>query len=394
MYNSNTLIKCNASNPEYTALPYLFNTMGYNTSLTNTNNGITFFFNNNTNNSVDTPIYFESNHFKSNNVNFFNLNSTKTISNSGKSCATSLYNNYTLTLWSNNETYYNYTDGITNIHMTGGYGDGTSISYNGSFIVGSGGFYDNNNYIKLSVTFYAKSSVNGPDTIIFMGEPKANISTDNIFSVINFNVTNNYKKYNYSYTFSSAEQFLDFRLYDYNPGTFYVKNLSTQYTILPKIGENSSMPFGNYIVLNNILLKGGNKTALIFMKNNTDNGFGWLKFNYSKGLYIKNYTEIAALVLLSNESILDQKNKSYIVSIDPSLRDYELKYENEYYKPIPGIYGNSIYIIPENISSLGNAKIIVKGETLMDAFYIGIILYLLMLIYFMIGIYRKNNRNS
>ena len=153
------------------------------------------------------------------------------------------------------------------------------------------------------------------------------------------------------------------------------------------------MPFGNYVVLNNTLLKGESKTALIFMKNNTNNNFEWLKFNYSEGIYIKNKTDVAALLLFSNASILDQKNRSYIVSIDPSLRDYELKYNNKYYKPIPGIYGNSIYIIPENMSSLSNAKIIVKGEALMDIFYIGILLYLLILSYSIIDIYRKNRGN-
>ena len=393
MYNSNMLIHCNASNPEYSALPYLFKTLGYNTSLTNSDNGITLLFNNNTNNDVDTPAYLASNLIKINNSKFFNLNSSESIRGAGHNYGTGLCNNYTLTLLSNNETYYNYSNNIINIHMTGGYGSGTSISYNGSFDSGPGGFYDNNKYIKLTVTFYAKSSVNGNDTIIFMAEPKTNINTDNVYDGINFNVTNTYKKYTFSYTFTSAEQYLDFRLYDYNPGTFYVKNLSTEYTVFPNIAENSTMPFGNYVVLNNTLLKGESKTALIFMKNNTNNNFEWLKFNYSKGLYIKNKTDVAALVLLSNESILNQKNTSYIVSIDPSLRNYELKYNNKYYKPIPGIYGDSIYILSGNISSLNNAKIIIKGEILMDVFYIGIILYLITLTYFMIDTYRKNRGN-
>ena len=109
------------------------------------------------------------------------------------------------------------------------------------------------------------------------------------------------------------------------------------------------MPFGNYVVLNDTLLRGNNETALIYMKKSTTNNFEWIKFNYSEGLYIKNNTDIAALVLLSNESILKQNNKSYIVSIEPSLRDYELKYDNKYYKPIGGIYQNSIYIILGNV---------------------------------------------
>ena len=393
LYNSNLLLHCNASNPDYTAFPYLFKTMGYNISFTDSNNGINFLINNNSGNAVDTPVYIESNFIKINDGKFFNLNSTKNIKGSGHNYDASLYDNYTLTLWSNDETYYNYTNNTLSIKMTDDYGSGTSISYNGSFDGGQGGFYDNNKYINLTVTFYAKSSINGTDTIVFMGEPKSNINTDNVYSGINFNVTNNYKKYTFSYTFSSAEKYIDFRLFDYNPETFYVKNLSTKYIILPKIIKNSFMPFGNYVVLNNTLLKGGNETALMYMKNSTNNNFEWLKFNYSKGIYIKNNTDVAALVLLSNESILNQNNKSYIVSIDPSLRDYELKFDNKYYKPIPGIYGNSIYIINKNISSLNNAKIIVKGETVMDIFYLGIILYLIILTYFMIDIYRKNRGN-
>ena len=393
LYASNLLIQCNATNHDYTALPYLFRTMGYNISLTDSDNGIHFLINNNTGNSVNSPVYIESNLIKINDNKFFNLNSSKSLSGAGHNYGTGLYDNYTLTLWSNDETYYNYTNDNINITMTGGYASGTSISYNGSFDGGAGGFYDNNNYINLTVTFYAKSGVNGTDGILFMGEPKSNINTDNVYKGMSFNVTNNYKKYTFSYTFNSAEGYIDFRLFDNNPGTFYVKNLSTNYSIVPEIIQNSSMPFGSFVVLNDALLKGRNETALIYMKTITNNNFEWLKFNYSNGLYIKNNTDIAALVLLNNESVLTENNKSYIVSIDPSLRDYELKYGNEYYKPVPGIYGNSIYIINGNISSLNNAKIVVKGETIMDIFYIGIILYLLILIYFMIDIYRRVSRN-
>lgn len=394
LYNSNMLINCNTSNPEYTALPYLFKTMGYNISLTNAKNGFTFMFNNNTNNAVNTPVYLGSNLINLNNSKLFNLNSTNTVSNNGHNYATSLYNDYTITLWSNKETYYNYTNGITNIHMTNNYRQGTSLSYNGSFSGGPGGFYDNNDYIKLTVTFYAKANYNGTGTIIFMGEPRTDINVDNVYHGINFNVTNNYKKYTFSYTFTRAEQYIDFRLFDYNPGTFYVKSLSTKYAIVPMIVENSSMPFGNYVVLNNTLLKGGDKIALVFMKNNTDNNFLWLKFNYSRGLYIKSKTDIAALVLLGNKSILGQNNKSYIVSIGPSLSNYELEYENKYYRPITGVYGNSIYIIPDGINSLSDAKIIVAGKALMDIFYIGIVVYLLIFTFLLINIYRKNYRNN
>ena len=333
MYESNILIKCNANNPEYVALPYLFNSMGYKPSLTLADTGIKLQFNNNTHNAVDSPEFLFSHYTKINDTTIYSLNSNKTVFGAGHNYPKGIYDNYTLTIWSNNETYYNYSDGITDIHMTGNYNYGTSISYNGSFNNGPGGFFNNNNYVKLKVTFYAKSSVKGEDKIIFMGEPKTNIRIDNVYYGLSFNVTNNYNKYTFSYTFTNAEQYLDFRIFDYNPGTFYLKNLSVEYSTLPEIVENSSMPFGNYVVLNNTLLKGGNKTALIFIKNSTGNSYKWLKFNYSKGFCIKNKADVGALILLNNVSALNQKGNSYIVSIDPSLRNYELEY-NDLSNPI------------------------------------------------------------
>ncbi len=392
LYKSNLLLNYNGTGYCMDALPLLFHSMGYKVAVTDSGYGIPISVNNyEDSNSIFTPLNI-TNFIKDTNINYYNISGGKNISGVFSAGGLGLPDNYTLDDWPTNATYYNYTDGNINIHMIGGYSSGTSISYNGTFVGGPGGFYDNNNYINLTVTFYAKSSINATDVIAFMEEPKSNSNTYDV-KAINFNVTNNYKKYTFSYTFSSAEKYMDFRLFDYNPGTFYVKNLSTEYIILPKIMLNSSMPFGNYVVLNNTLLKGGNETALIYMKNSANNNFEWTKFNYSKGIYIKNNTYVAALVLLSNASILNQNNKSYIVSIDPSLRDYELKFDNKYYKPIPGIYGNSIYIINKNISSLNNAKIIVKGETVMDIFYIGIVLYLLVMTYFMIDIYRKNKGN-
>ena len=394
IYKSNVLLDFNGTGYCEDSLPLLFGSMGYKVAIVNNEPyGIPISVNKQGNcNSIFTPTNI-STFVKDKDINYYNLNENSSLSGALRAGGVSLPNNYTLVDWPANTTYYNYTSGVLDIHMTGGYSSGTSISYNGTFISGAGGYYNRNNYIELNVTFYAKSSINSRDDIIFMGEPKTNINTDNVYYGLNFNVTSNYKKYTFSYIFTDAEQYLDFRLFDYNPGTFYVKNLSTEYIILPKIIENPSMPFGNYAVLSNTLLKGGNKTALMFVKNSTGNNFKWLKFNYSKGFYIKNKTDVAALILLTNENLLNQRNKSYIVSIDPSLKYYELKYNNKYYKPIPGIYGNSIYILSGNVSSLKNAKIVIEGGVLMDAFYIGIILYLMALTYFMIDIYRKNSRN-
>ena len=74
----------------------------------------------------------------------------------------------------------------------------------------------------------------------------------------------------------------------------------------------------------------------------------------------------------------------------PSLREYKLKYDNKLYNSIPGIYGNSIFIINKNVTSLNDLKVISKGKIIMDAFYVGIIIYLSILSYFLFDIYRKN----
>lgn len=393
IYKSSILLDYNGTGYCEDSLPLLFGSMGYKVAILNHNlYGIPIYINKQgTHNSILTPVNISTS-VRDSDINYFNVSRNISFSGALSAGGVGLPNNFTLNDWPTNTTYYNYTNGNLNFHMTGGYHSGTSLSYNGSFIGGAGGFYNQNNYIKLNITFYAKSSVNGKDEIIFMGEPKTNIGNDNVYDQLYFNVTSNYKKYTFSYIFTDAEQYVDFRIFDYNPGTFYVKNLSTEYITLPKIVENASMPFSNYVVLSKTLLRGKNKIGLMYMKNSTTSNFKWIKFNYSKGLCIKNKTDIAALISFTNGGILEQRDTSYIVSIDPSLRYYELKYDNKYYRPIPGIYGNSIYIVPANISSLNSIKIIVNGGGLLDIFYVGILLYLLVLLFFMINIYRKNRK--
>ena len=388
---SNLLISCNASNPEYVGIPYLFKTLDYNASLTDTNNGIKFSINKNGSNVIETPSYLSTHYVNKTKGQLFNLSSNETIRGVGHNFPINIGDNYTLTLWSNNETYYNYSKEIVNIHMTGDNGSGTSISYNGSFVGGAGGFYNNYNYIRLNVTFFAKSTLEGRGAITFMGEPRSNASQYNIFYNTNFNVTQTYKEYNFSYIFSSAEQYLDFRLFDHISGTFYVKDLSTKYTVLPKIIQNSSMPFGNYVVLNNTVINGGSKTALIFVKNNTGNQFNWVKINDSRGLLIKNKIDIAAILLLNSKNVLNDTNNSYILSITPSIRAYELLYNEKYYKPISGLYGNSIYVLPKKVNSTNDIKIIEKGKGILELFYLAIMLYLMVLIYEIADIYRKDS---
>jgi len=393
MYKSNLLINYSGSSPYMDSLPSLFASLGYNVSITNiAGYGIPFSINNGVGNSIYTPVNI-TNFIESNNYKFYNLSSNINITGAGHNGPVGLPDNYTLALWSNDEVYYNYSNDVINVHMTNDTNYGTSISYNGSFIGGAGGFYDNNQYVNMTVTFKAKSTYPGKDLILFMGEPKKDPNTDNIYTAKYFNVTKTYETYTFSYIFPSTEKYIDFRIYNNFPGIFYIKNLSTEYKILPSIIDNSSLPFGNFMCLNNTILHGNNRTALIYMKSDNMNNYEWIKFNFRNGLHIKNYTNIAALILLNNDTILNNENKSYIVSIYPSDREYELEYNHKFYKSIPGIYENSIYIINSNIGSLNNAKIIAKGEVLMDVFYIGIIFYLIVLIYYMIDIYRRNRGN-
>ena len=167
-------------------------------------------------------------------------------------------------------------------------------------------------------------------------------------------------------------------------------NLSSGHMTYPRISENSTLPFGNFVTLNNTLLKGNNRSALIYIENSTMNNYQWIKFNFSKGLYLKGYTKVAALILIKNASSLNNKNTSIVVSIYPSLREYKASYGGKLYSSIPGIYGNSIFTINKNITSLNDIKIVTKGKIIMDAFYIGIMIYLAVLSYFLLDIYRKN----
>ncbi|KPV46712.1 hypothetical protein SE19_04360 [Acidiplasma aeolicum] len=395
IYKSNLLLNYEGNNIYEVALPYLFKTLGYNVAITYGNKyGLPVNFDNNSKNiSIDTPGYL-STLVGSTESPYFNLSSNKTISGAGHNYATGLPDNFTLTLWVNSEAYYSYYN--RTVKITGNASiNGISISYNGSFDGGAGGFYVNSNSINstvvsLKLTFYAKASVNGTGLVLFMGEPRSNIYTDNVFLGYNFNVSNSYKKYTFSYTFSATEKYVDFRLYDYTNGTFYINNLSCRYISYPHISENSTLPFGNFVTLNNTLLKGNNGSALIYMENSTMNNYQWVKFNFSKGLYLKGYTKVAALILIKNTSLLNDKNPSIIVSIYPSLREYKASYGGKLYSSIPGIYGNSIFIINKSIASLNDIKIITEGKIIMDVFYIGMIIYLAVLSYFVLDTYRKN----
>ncbi len=389
IYKSNLLLNYGGNSFYEDSLPYLFKTLGYNVSITDDNNyGLSAYFNDiNKPFSIDTPVYL-ANLLNSTSYRYYNLSSDKNITGAGHNYGTGLYNNFTLTLWSGNETYYNYSNRILNITIYNNSDE--SVSYNGSFDGGAGGYYVDDNYINLTITFYARSTTNGTASILFMGEPKSDINTDNIYNGTNFNVSNTYKKYTFSYVFPDSEKYIDFRLNDFIDGSFYIKNLSTDYKILPSIKVNSTLPFGNYITLNSTLLKGNNGTALIYMENSTMNNYQWIKFNFSKGIDIKNNTKIAALIILKNDTLFNNKNKLDIVSIYPSSREYQLSYENKLYSSIPGIYGNSIFVVNKNVTSLNDIKIVTRGKLIMDIFYVGIISYLIILSFYLIDIYKKN----
>jgi len=389
IYKSNKLLNYEGNSVYEGAIPDLFRTLGYNVAITDDNKfGLPVNFDNNSKgNSIDTPGNI-STLVGATSSPYFNLSSNKTIFGTGHNTGVGLPDNFTLTLWSGKETYYHYSNKTVNITIHNNSDE--SISYNGSFDGGAGGYSTNNHYITLTVSFYAKANVSGAGGILFMGEPKTDVSTDNIYVGHNFNVSNTYKKYTFSYTFPANEKYFDFRLYDNTDGSFYLKNLSSRYITYPHISENSTLPFGNFVALNNTLLKGNTGSALIYMENSTMNNYQWIKFNFSKGLYLKGYTKVAALILIKNTSLLNNKNTSIIISIYPSSKEYKASYEGKLYSSIPGIYGNSIFIINKNITSLNDIKIITKGKMIMDVFYIGIIIYLSVLSYFLLDIYRKN----
>ena len=391
IYNSNLLINYKGADDYNGVLPYLFKTLGYNIAITGDNNyGVPVYSNNNSKNiSIDTPKYILANMTDILNYKYYNLNSTLALSGSGHNSGTGLLDNFTLTLWSNNETYYSYNDTVLNI--TNYNNSEQSVSYNGSFDSGAGGYYVNNNNITLTVSFYAKATNNGTGGLLFMGEPKTNINSDNIYIGHNFNVSSVYKKYTFSYTFPDTEQYIDFRLYDTFDGSFHIKNLTTKYKKVPSIKQSFNSPYGNYVILNDTMLKFNNESTLVYMKNSTINSYKWIKFNGSKNLYIKNNTDIAGIIVIKNNASLTGQNKSYIVTIYPSSKEYELSYGNKLYSSIPGIYGDSVFTINKNITSLNDVKIITKGKVIMNIFYIGILIYLAMLSWFLLDIYRKNN---
>ena len=394
MYKSNLLLNYEGNSVYENAFPYLFKTLGYNVAITDNNKyGLPVNFDNNNNGiSIDTPEYI-STLIGAKNPTYFNLSSSKTISGAGHNVGVTMPDNFTLTLWGNNQISYTYNNQTINI-MGNAYTNGVSVSYNGSFDGGAGGYYVNDNttnstVVLLRLTFFAKASSNGTGEVLFMGEPSNNIFTDNIYSGINFNVSNSYKKYTFSYTFPTTEKYIDFRLYDYTNGTFFIKNVSSSMSY-PIISKNSTLPFGNFLTSNNTLLKGTNGTALICLENGTMNNYQWIKFNFSKGLYMTNNSKIAALIVLKNDTLFNNENKSYIVSIYPSSREYKVSYDNKLYSSIPGIYGNSIFIINENITSLNDIKIITEGKIIMYVFYSAIIIYLSVLSLFLLDIYRKS----
>ena len=394
MYKSNLLLNYEGNSAYEVALPYMFKTLGYDVAITDDNKyGLPVNFDNNTKTiSIDTPEYISS-LVGATSSPYFNLSSNTTISGAGHNTGVGLPDNFTLTLWSGNETYYHYSNRTLNITIHNNSDE--SISYNSSFDGGPGGYYVNGNSINstvvsLKLTFCAKASSKGTGGVLFMGEPESNIYTDNVYSGFNFNVSNFYKKYTFSYTFPAKEKYVNFRLYDSTDGTVYIKNLSTRYITYPHISENSILPFGNFVTLNNTLLKGNNGTAFVYMENNKMNNYKWIKFNFSKGLDIKNSTRIAALIIFKNDTLLNNENKSYVVSIYPSSKEYKLSYENTLYTSMPGIYGNSIFTINKNITSLNDIKIITKGKIIMDVFYIGIMIYLSMLSWFLLDTYRKS----
>ena len=381
IYKSNLLLNYEGNSIYEGTFPYLFKTLGYNVAVTDNNKfGLPVHLNNNSKTiSIDTPEYL-STLVGATSFSYYNLTSNTTVSGAGHNYATDLPDNFTLTLWSSNETYYHYSNRTLN--LTNFNNSTEDVSYNGSFNSPPGGYYTDNSSIMLTITFYARASVNGSGQLFFMGE--------NGGTAVDYNISNSYQKYTLSYTFPPGNEYIDFRLYEHIEGSFYLKNLSTKLTTYSKTSENSTLPFGNFLTLNNTLLKGNNESALVYMENSTINDYKWIKFNFGKELFLKGSTKVAALILIKNISSLNNRDTSIIVSIYPSSMEYKAKYGDKLYSSIPGIYGNSIFIINKNITSLNDIKIITKGKIIMDIYYISIIIYLGVLSFFLANIYRKN----
>lgn len=375
IYKSNLLLSYGGIDPNIAGIPYLFKTLGFNVSITNINGyGIPIEFNDynkNENLSIYTPLNL-TNFISNNNFKYFNLSSKGNFSGSGHNEAVNLRDNFTLALWSNSITNFSYNDGILNI--TNENSSLQTVSYNGSFVNVPGGFFNNNNYINLTISFFAKASRTGTGLIYFLYSLG---NTNNIIftKATYFNITKDYKMYVFSYLFSRYDKYADFRLQDMINGSFYLKNLSVRYEILPSISNDSSLPFGDYVTLNNTIIRGNyNISALIYMKNDTFKNYTWVKFNLEKGLKISNNSDIGALILIKNINILNNSN-TYIDSIYPSWNAYTLIYKNKQYTPIPDIYGGSIFLLNENNVSLNSIKIIEKGRDIMLSIFIVIILY-------------------
>lgn len=390
IYKSNLLINYDGNSPYVQNLYSLFSTLGYNASITDFKNyGIPFSINNNL---KEDSIYSPENVtslIQNSDFRYYNLSDNINITGEGHNGAVSLPDNYTLTLWTNDMAYYNYTRSVINLHMTNDTYTGASISYNGSFDGGAGGFLNKNKTINMTVTFQAKSTYSGKEGITFMGEPRDNINTDNIFVTKFFNVSDTCENFKFSFHFPPIEKYINFRIYSNYPGIIKIKNLSTKNVISPEIYENSNLPFGNYICLNKTFFKTGQGAALLYIKNDTLKNYTWIKYDTGIGLYIKDNTKIAAVLIIKNNSLVAYNNISYIISQNPADNDFELEYNNNFYNPIPGIFGNSIFVIYKNLSTMNQVKIITKGKTVLDLIYAGILVYLIMLAYFLAKKYRK-----
>ncbi|MDG7041379.1 MAG: hypothetical protein JRN66_09010 [Nitrososphaerota archaeon] len=368
---TNLLISVNQNSPYVAVLPYLFKTLGYNVSVSGNDVGASFTFGNLTGNySIYTPVEALSLlHLKGEN---YNLSYNTTFGGVDHNIPVGLPDNFTLALWSNYDTYYNYSDGTVIIRMTNQANAYTTISYNGAFTGGPGGFYDPGDYVNLTVSFYAEAESPSVGSVIFMGEPSSNLYTDNVGASVPFNMSTSLKEYTFSYLFPPTDKYVDFRLSDLSSSMVIFKNITATYTTYPEILKDPNLPFGNYFQISNAVINANGYKILALMNNS--NKYRWV--NATNTLFINGTAELAALIFLKNNTELGEGK--YLVYSYPALNDVRLSYNGSMYKPLPGLFGDSIFVLSGESNATG-ATIVLYGQNYMLAYFILILTFILIM---------------
>ncbi len=377
---ANLLLSINQTSPYVSVLPSLFRSLGYKVAVVNNGSQITF-GSLNSSISIISPVQaFRYIKVKG------NVYEPGNYTTEGISGSTSIWlpDGFTIGLWGGHDDYYQYSNHTFVLKVSNG-STAESISYNGTFTGGPGGFRDPSRYVNLTVIFYAKSSENSSGFVNFLGEPNLNLQTYNVWVDFPFNMSGQYKKYVFYYIFPPSDAYVDFRIFESALTYVYIKNLTVIYTIEPKVIEDPSAPFGNYIYLNNLsILENGYKILVLADENNT---FKWIIF--TNNATINGNVKLAAIIFIKNNVSL--KTGNYIIYSYPPLRYVALSYNDKIIKPLPGAYEDSVFILQNsNKINLTAIKPIILYYKTMLIYYVGILIYLavLFVIFFNVKHYR------